>query len=134
MLSPMSRSDPIQGELQEQIMKVIWASDGSLSVEQVRAGLPRPSRGAYNTVQTVLNRLAERGLLSRTRKGKTILYSAKVSEADYLTGSLARSLESASEPARRRALASLVGDLQPAELSELRGLAREVEQARRKRR
>jgi predicted transcriptional regulator len=80
----------------------------------------------------VLNRLAERGLLRRTRKGKAILYSAKVSEADYLTGSLARSLAAASEPARRLALASLVGDLRPAELNELRGLAREVEQARRK--
>lgn len=123
----MNRTDPIQGDLQRQLMKVIWASDGALAVEQVRAGLPRSSRGAYNTIQTVLNRLAERGLLERTRKGKAIYYSAKVSEADYLTGSLFRSLAAASEPARRAALASLVGDLDAKELGELKKLAGEIE-------
>jgi predicted transcriptional regulator len=129
----MSRSDPIQGELQAQIMKVIWKSEVPLGVEQVRKALPKASRGAYNTVQTVLNRLAERGLLRRHRVGKAIRYSPKVSEADYLTGSLTRSLAAASEPARRVALASLVGDLGGGELDELRELAREIEGKRRTR-
>ena len=134
ILGAVSRVDPIQGELQAKIMKVIWAGDGPLSVEQVREALPKASRGAYNTVQTVLNRLAERGLLRRKRVGKAIRYSAVLSEAEYLTGSLSRSLAAASEPARRAALANLVGDLEAGELDELRRLAAEVDSVRRRRR
>jgi predicted transcriptional regulator len=33
-------------------------------------------------VQTVLNRLAERGLLSRERAGTTIIYKPRISEAE----------------------------------------------------
>jgi len=66
-------TSPIQGELQAQIMPVMW-SLGSATVEQVRRGLPRRYRGAYTTVQTVLNRLAERGLLERERSGNLIVY------------------------------------------------------------
>jgi predicted transcriptional regulator len=35
----------------------------------VRSALLGRYRGAYNTVQTVLNRLADRGLLERDRMG-----------------------------------------------------------------
>ena len=66
----MTEVTPLQGELQTQIMTAIWRlQDGT--VEQVRQALPAHHQGAYNTVQTVLNRLAERGLLSRRREGRT---------------------------------------------------------------
>jgi predicted transcriptional regulator len=48
------------GDLQAQIMTVLWRLESG-TVEQVRSGLPARYRGAYTTVQTVLNRLAERG-------------------------------------------------------------------------
>lgn len=111
-------------------MRVIWASDQALGVEQVRSALPAARRGAYTTVQTVLNRLADRGLLSRRRVGNAIRYSAALSEADYLTGSLSRSLAGASKKARQAALASLVGGLDRRELREIRALAREVDRKR----
>lgn len=101
-------------------MRVMWRL-GQGSVEDVRGALRKP--GAYTTVQTVLNRLAERGLLNRERIGNVIQYSPRVSEADYLARSLNRTLAGASEEARRAALAALVGDLKPSELSEIRRLA-----------
>jgi len=100
------------------------------SVEDVRRALPSQQRGAYTTVQTILNRLAERGLLGRERSGNVILYSARVSEADYLTSSLQQTLAGASDAARRVALADLVGELDPDELDEIRGLAAEVKRRR----
>lgn len=102
-------------------MRVIWRL-GRGSVEDVRGALSKP--GAYTTIQTVLNRLAERGLLERERVGNAIEYSPRLSEADYLARSLNRTLDGASDEARRAALAALVGDLKPAELSEIRKLAR----------
>jgi predicted transcriptional regulator len=116
----LARHDLIQGDLQEQIMRVMWRL-GNGSVEDVRRALRKP--GAYTTVQTVLNRLAERGLLERERIGNTIRYTPRLSEADYLARSLSSTLAGASDDARRAALASLVGDLKPAELSEIQELA-----------
>jgi predicted transcriptional regulator len=124
---------PIQGELQAQIMAVLWRL-GSGTVEQVRSGLPPRYQGAYTTVQTVLNRLAERGLLTRTKDGNAMVYRPRISEADYVARSIERTLASASVDARQAALARLIGDLQPAELSDLQRLAGELEGRRGRRR
>jgi predicted transcriptional regulator len=119
----MSHSYPIQGDLQSQVMSVMWRLEAA-TVEQVRAALPPRYRGAYTTIQTVLNRLAERGLLSRRRRGNAIEYRAAISEADHVSQSIARRLEAASNDARQTALARLIGELSDAELSTLRRLAR----------
>ena len=124
--------DQIAGELQTQLMSALWRL-GAGTVEQVRSELPRRYQGAYTTVQTVLNRLAERGLLSRRKVGNAIEYRPKISEADYLSRSIARTLAGASSDARQTALARLIADLDNSELSELQQLARDVSGKRRQR-
>jgi predicted transcriptional regulator len=128
----MSRRDPIQGDLQEQIMRAIWRLERG-SVDDVRAALPKKQRGAYTTVQTILNRLVERGLLRREKRGKAFVYTPKVSEADYVARSLNRTLAGASEKARLAALANLVGGLDQSEMEEINSLANEIASKRRTR-
>jgi len=111
----------IRGDLQRDIMRVLWETE-SASVEEVRQRLPGGKEGAYTTVQTVLNRLAERGLVIRDEKSRAIRYSARFSEADYLSRSLRQTLDEASSRARQTALASLVDDLEPSELEEVRDI------------
>ncbi|MDX8153393.1 BlaI/MecI/CopY family transcriptional regulator [Patulibacter brassicae] len=111
-------SGEIQGELQEQIMAALWRT-GPGTVEHVREGLPTRHRSAYTTVQTVLNRLSERGLVSRSRQGRTMTYAATLSEAQYLSQSLERTLAGASLEARRVALTELIGGLEADELLQL---------------
>jgi predicted transcriptional regulator len=123
---------PIQGELQAQIMPALWRI-GEGSVEQVRSALPKRYRSAYTTVQTVLNRLAERGLLVRERRGNTIYYRPRVSEADYLSRTIAQTLAGASAEARQAALAQLFGSLAPAEREELQSMAERIASRRRRR-
>lgn len=122
---------PIHGELQTQIMNALWRIEAG-SVEQVRSALPPRYRGAYNTVQTVLNRLAERGLLTRTRTGRTFQYRPTFSEAEYLSRSIESSLALASADARQAVLAQLIGHLEPAELADVQRLA-DAGRARRRR-
>lgn len=129
----MASVTPIQGELQSQVMSALWRL-GEGSVEQVRAELPRRHQGAYTTVQTTLNRLAERGLLTRTRVGREIIYRPKFDEAQYLLRALQHTLSGASDEARTAALAQLVGHLSEGERGTLERLAKDVEDARRKRR
>jgi predicted transcriptional regulator len=121
----MAEHTPITGELQTQVMAALWRL-GNGTVEEVRTALPSRYRGAYTTVQTVLNRLAERGLLSRRRAGNAIEYRPRLSEADYLARSISQTLAGASMDARQAALARLIGDLGDDELSEIRQLAREM--------
>ena len=128
----MAEVTPFTGELQAQIMSALWRL-GSGTVEQVRSALPPRYRGAYNTVQTVLNRLAERGLLSRHKAGNAIEYRPVVSEAEYLSRSISQTLAAASMDARQAALARLIGGLDKEELADLQQLARQMGEKRRRR-
>ena len=128
----MPDDNRLSGELQTQLMAAIWRL-GAGTVEQVRSELPPRYRGAYTTVQTVLNRLAERGLLSRHKVRNAIEYRPRISEADYLSHSIASTLSGASVSARKTALARLIADLDHSELSELQRLASEVPRRRPKR-
>ncbi len=128
----MSELTPIQGELQVQIMSVLWRV-GEGSVERVRSGLPSRYRGAYTTVQTVLNRLAERGMLARRKEGNTFVYIPRFTEAEYLSRSIEQTLAGASSEARQVALAQLVGGLERRELSDLQKLAKDIDRRRNRR-
>ena len=129
---PMGDVAPLTGELQTQVMAAVWRLEKA-TVEQVRSALPRRYRGAYNTIQTVLNRLADRKLLSRHKVGSAFEYRPLVSEAEYLSRSISQTLAGASKAARQAALAQLIGGLEEDELTDLRELAREMNERRRKR-
>jgi predicted transcriptional regulator len=78
----------------------------------------------------VLTRLAERGVLSRERHGRGYLYEPRVRQDDYLARAISRTLAGASDEARHAALAQLIGDLDPNELSKVQRLAREARRRR----
>ena len=110
-------------------MSVLWRL-GKATVDQVRGELRPTYDGAYTTVQTVLNRLAQRGLVSRRRVGSAIEYRPRVSEDEWLTRSIVETLAGASSDARRAALVRLITSLDPDELRELKRLANELSAAR----
>jgi len=103
---------PVLGELEEQLMRVLWRLESG-TVAQVRDALPPRYRGAYTTVQTVLNRLAERGLLQRQRHGNAIVYRPGISEAEYVVRTIEGMLAGASSAARQTVLAGLIARLEP---------------------
>lgn len=127
------RNLELKGPLQLEVMQTLWRLERG-SVDQVRKALPPRHRGAYTTIQTVLNRLAERGLLRRVRQGNVIFYVPKVSEANYYSRSLRQTLSKASADARRTALAHVFGELKPGELDEIEALAERVAEERSRRR
>ena len=111
-------------------MRVLWRLERG-SVDEVRAALPKKQRGAYTTVQTILNRLTARGLLRRDKQGKAFIYVPRLSEADYVARSLNRTLAGASDKARLAALANFVGGLDQSEVNEINSLANEIAEKRR---
>ncbi len=104
-------------------MAALWRLEAG-TVEQVRSALAPRYRGAYNTVQTVLNRLHERGLLAREREGQAFVYRPRLSETEYLARSIESTLAGTSSEVRQAVLAQLVGRLDRDELAALRDLGR----------
>jgi predicted transcriptional regulator len=69
----MSESMPDLGDLEREVMQLIWAN-GRLTAETVREKLAR--RLKESTVRTVLRRLEEKGYVAHAVEGRTYVYEA----------------------------------------------------------
>ena len=110
-------------------MAVVWRL-GEAKVEDVRALQPARRRSAYTTIQTVMNRLVERGLLSRRKSGNAYLYKARYDEADYVSRAIGGRLRLLSPETRQAVLLNIVGDLDGDEVDALARYAARVRKAR----
>ena len=118
-----------RGDLQAEIMAAVWKL-GEAKVEDVRALQPARRRSAYNTVQTVMNRLVERGLLTRQRSGNAFVYRARYDEAEYVARSIGGRLRLLSPQTRQEVLLNIVGELDGEEVDALARYAERVRKAR----
>jgi predicted transcriptional regulator len=73
------------GNLQLQIMKVLWAH-GPSRVADVHARLPAGHGLAYTTVATMLRKMEDRGLVAHANEGRSFVYQAAVAEGDVTRG------------------------------------------------
>jgi predicted transcriptional regulator len=119
----------VRGELQAEVMAAVWRL-GEASVEDVRASQPEDSRSAYTTVQTVMNRLVERGMLTREAKGRAYIYKARYEESEQIARAIGDRLAGTSSDTRKAALVSLVDLLEPDQLDEVVRYATEVRRRR----
>jgi predicted transcriptional regulator len=122
----------LRGSLQAEVMRAMWQVDEA-TVDDVRATLPRSRRAAYTTIQTVMNRLLDRGLLDRKRRGKAFVYRARYPESELVARAMRERLKGASADARTPALLSLIEGLKEEELDELATYANKVRRGRKKR-
>lgn len=118
----------VRGGLQAEVLAAVWKL-GRATVEEVRKE-QRERRSAYTTVQTVMNRLVDRGLLERKRTGKAFVYNARLDESEYLARSIGDRLAAVSPNARKAALVSLVEGLEADELDEILRYANRVKRRR----
>jgi predicted transcriptional regulator len=128
-MSRARESLDVRGELQAKVMAAVWKL-GEASVEDVRSSQPPKARSAYTTLQTVMNRLVDRGLLSRERRGKAFVYRARYMESEHLARAIGDRLADASPDTRKAAVVSLV-DLLDAD--EVDAVARYADEVRRRR-
>lgn len=112
-------------------MVTVWRL-GEAKVDDVREAQPARRRSAYTTLQTVMNRLVGRGLLTREREGNAFVYRPHYEEAEYLTQTIGDRLADATPDARRAALVNLVGQLEQTDLDEIARYANRIRRARRR--
>lgn len=67
-----------------EIMKVIWSQPSPISTSQIKAVLEEKRPWNTSALQTLLNRLIDRGFLSGNKEGKNKIYEPLVEEKRYL--------------------------------------------------
>ena len=67
-----------------EIMKAIWASGKTISTSEVKELLEKNRPWNVSALQTLLNRLIDRGFLDSYKEGKNRFYHPLIQEEDYL--------------------------------------------------
>lgn len=67
-----------------EIMKVIWNGQKTLSTSEIKEELEKKRAWNISALQTLLNRLIERGFLDSYKEGKNRFYNAIIDEDSYL--------------------------------------------------
>ncbi len=104
------------GSLEADVLQVLWAADGYLTANDIRGALDYEL--AYTTVNTILTRLAAKGLVERTRQGRSFTYRAELGEDELTADRMHRELARARD--RPAALSRFVDTLTAKELAALR--------------
>jgi predicted transcriptional regulator len=78
-----TKAPPPLHELEAEVMEEVWRRDLA-TVREIMDALNRgPKERAYTTIMTIMVRLDKKGLLTRTRQGKTDIYSTVLSREAY---------------------------------------------------
>jgi len=69
-----------------EVMKIIWNNDSPISTSKIKEICHEEKRNSWSisTLQTLLNRLIERGFLETEKRGKERIYFPKIVEEEYL--------------------------------------------------
>ncbi len=123
----------VLGELEAEIMECMWER-GTASVRDIHECLAERREIAYTTVMTVMGRLAEKGLLSRSQQGRAYLYSPAETRDSFCTGVVRSVVEGLFGGVNRPVLAHFVEHLSEEEGADLDLLAAIIDEKRRERR
>lgn len=126
---PRPRSDhPTPAELE--VLQTLWRI-GPATVRQVMQELNLARPRAYTSVMSLLNVMAQKGLLARSRRGRAFLYSPQVRKRQTLREMVADLLNRAFEGSAMRLVAHALEQTQPSG-NELDEISRLIDEHRRK--
>ncbi|MGC5309908.1 BlaI/MecI/CopY family transcriptional regulator [Micromonospora zamorensis] len=115
------------GTLEAEVMGVLWAHAEPMTATEVQAAIGGDL--AYNTVQTIMIRLHDKGLVARRRAGRGHLYWPVEDAATAAASQMRAAL--AGRPDRQAVLQQFAATLEEADAVALRDL---LDAARRRRR
>lgn len=80
------------GPLEQQVMKCAWEKKVCTARDIVDC-VSQDREIAYNTIQTIMTRLVDKGLLRRTLQGKTHIYRPIVRRKNFLQSIISHSMD-----------------------------------------
>lgn len=129
-MSQQSSPDASQlGALEAEVMRVVWTLEHA-TVHDVSEHVEWDKKLAYTTVMTVLTRLADKGFLTREKKGRGYVYRPRVGQRQIGWSALRSVVDRFFGGARSGAVAQLLSDADQLSDEELAELERLIRQAR----
>ena len=116
------------GSLENEVLGQLWALRAPATATEVLNALGTDL--AYNTVQTILTRLWQKGLVDRQPKGRAFAYEPIYTEAELAAERMSETLAAASD--RNAALSRFVGGLSGRDAQMLRRLLAEPPRSHKK--
>lgn len=108
------------GDLEAQVMDVLWGTDAPLSVRHVLDLLPQERHRAYTTVLTVLDNLHRKDFVVRERVGRAWNYRPAQSRDEHVAGLLDDALGTSKD--RAATLLHFIEQLPPEDSAALRAM------------
>lgn len=105
-------------ELEGRVLDILWDDPEGLLPREVHERLPSRHPLAYTTVNTVLARLWEKGVVRRRKQGRAFVYWPKESRADYSARRMNEILKTSGD--HGEALASFLEAIDPKDRVQLR--------------
>ena len=102
----------VLGDLESQVMEIIWQSTEPVSVRKVADILQKQRKIAYTTVMTIMVRLTEKGVLVRHLRKASYLYKPKVTKEQFIARVVHGILSSAVSTLGDGALAHFIKEIQ----------------------
>ena len=90
-----------------EVMKVIWQKGNGVSTSEIKQELDKQRTWNVSALQTLLNRLIDRGFLTSYKKGKNKLYDIVVEQESYLAFENSSFLKKVNENSVTKLVASL---------------------------
>jgi len=121
------------GELEKLVLQHIWDT-GPVDAKQAFAHFEKNRGGTLNTIQSTLDRLFKKGLLSREKHGHAYIYKAAINRNAFigqLINNITNDFGATKENPLLAAFSSLSSDLDNEQLDELERLIEEKRAASR---
>lgn len=106
-----------RGELEDQVMRILWSQNQPLSVREILGHFPDDAP-AFSTLATALTRLHKKGLVTRIQTSpRKSRYEAAYSADEHVSTTMLSMLKEAEN--RQAALMQFAGNLEPGEVEVL---------------
>ncbi len=85
------------GELERRVLEALWSREDGMTPREVHDVVGAERDLAYTTVMTILVRLWQKGLATRTREGRAFRYVAVTSREELTADRMRQLLDAASD-------------------------------------
>jgi predicted transcriptional regulator len=108
------------GELENQVLDVVWGAPGPVTPRQVHDVLSTSRTLAYTTVMTILVRLCDKGRVERHRDGRAYAYHPVITREQYVAARMEEVLGDSRD--RSAVFSHFLAGMDPADRAQLRRL------------
>lgn len=125
----MKGLNKILGNLESEIMELIWRKDVEVTVRDIFEELCLKREIAYTTVMTIMGRLAEKKILKKRKKGNTSYFIPAMSREEFTTSVVGNVVDSLLEDFAEATFAHFASRVKGSDQEKINKLEKMLEKA-----